>query len=319
MTSWHPLVVYLYGEGLARFATEPYSIDQIERRFADPAAHRTARRTPRKPRLRPSRGAQRRRCMHLTNSSLNKHSQPASPHVDAEEDASGSKWCARGAQALRRWRATSAKRARRRRGTDRRPRREDGDQRGTGDERGDARVRTALRWGRANTQCFQLFGFDVMLDANCRPWLLEVNLDPALGTESPLDLEGEVVVAHRPPQPRRSPYPIARRFRLRRGGPGPPPPASSAASARVRRLRRRGGRRRGGRRRARPRAGRRGGGGGGVAPPAAPDLTRARGGGRGRVNAGRARAGSWRRLFPHQARPRPAPTPAPPSGRPACV
>merc|ERR1719382_2223098 len=40
-----------------------------------------------------------------------------------------------------------------------------------------------------NTQCFQLFGFDVMLDAEARPWLLEVNLDPALRTESPLDLK----------------------------------------------------------------------------------------------------------------------------------
>jgi hypothetical protein len=27
-----------------------------------------------------------------------------------------------------------------------------------------------------------------MLDANAKPWLLEVNLDPALKTDSPLDL-----------------------------------------------------------------------------------------------------------------------------------
>ena len=36
--------------------------------------------------------------------------------------------------------------------------------------------------------CFQLFGFDVMLDANARPWLLEVNGDPGLRTESPIFL-----------------------------------------------------------------------------------------------------------------------------------
>ena len=43
--------------------------------------------------------------------------------------------------------------------------------------------------GKPNSQCFQVFGFDVMLDATGRPWLLEVNLDPALGTESPIDLK----------------------------------------------------------------------------------------------------------------------------------
>lgn len=32
------------------------------------------------------------------------------------------------------------------------------------------------------------FGFDVMLDADAMPWLLEVNCDPSMSTESPLDL-----------------------------------------------------------------------------------------------------------------------------------
>ena len=45
----------------------------------------------------------------------------------------------------------------------------------------------AAAHGKHNTQCFQVFGFDVMFDATGRPWLLEVNLDPALGTESPID------------------------------------------------------------------------------------------------------------------------------------
>jgi len=36
---------------------------------------------------------------------------------------------------------------------------------------------------------FQLYGFDVMLDDELKPWLLEVNLDPALGTDSPLDFK----------------------------------------------------------------------------------------------------------------------------------
>ena len=37
------------------------------------------------------------------------------------------------------------------------------------------------------SNCFQLFGFDIMIDDELNPWLLEVNLSPSLQVDSPLD------------------------------------------------------------------------------------------------------------------------------------
>jgi tubulin polyglutamylase TTLL6/13 len=40
-----------------------------------------------------------------------------------------------------------------------------------------------------NQLCFQILGFDVMLDKDLKPWLIEVNHAPSLATESAFDLK----------------------------------------------------------------------------------------------------------------------------------
>jgi hypothetical protein len=37
--------------------------------------------------------------------------------------------------------------------------------------------------------CFELFGFDVMVDSACKPWLLEVNSSPAMDMDYNVDFE----------------------------------------------------------------------------------------------------------------------------------
>ena len=62
ITSIHPLRIYIYNEGLVRFATQKFSLSKVSR------------------------------FMHLTNYSLNKNSKNFVENTDARDDARGSKW-----------------------------------------------------------------------------------------------------------------------------------------------------------------------------------------------------------------------------------
>ncbi|KAM4899318.1 tubulin polyglutamylase TTLL5 [Sylvia borin] len=153
VTSYDPLVIYLYEEGLARFATVRYdhTLKNIKNQF-----------------------------MHLTNYSVNKKSGDYVSCDDPEIEDYGNKWSM---SAMLRYlkqegRDTAALMA------------------SVEDLIIKTLVSAELSIASAcksflshRGSCFELYGFDVLIDDTLKPWLLEVNLSPSLACDSPLDLK----------------------------------------------------------------------------------------------------------------------------------
>ena len=152
VTSFDPLKVYLYHEGLVRFASEEYAVNSktLKKRY-----------------------------VHLTNYSVNKKADTYVPaKQEADEDFNSCKW------SLRMLRKQF-------------------------EELGipydevfmsikDVIIKALIaiepqivnhmnRGTKFRHVCFEVYGFDILLDHALKPWLLEVNVSPSLSSSSPFD------------------------------------------------------------------------------------------------------------------------------------
>jgi tubulin polyglutamylase TTLL5 len=49
-------------------------------------------------------------------------------------------------------------------------------------------VESVFKYNLNRSNCFDVFGFDIMIDSNIKPWLIEVNLSPSLAVDAPIDM-----------------------------------------------------------------------------------------------------------------------------------
>ncbi|XP_023272967.1 tubulin polyglutamylase TTLL5 [Seriola lalandi dorsalis] len=153
VTSYDPLIVYVYEEGLARFATVKY--DRTSKNIKNTF-------------------------MHLTNYSVNKKSSDYVSCDDPEVEDYGNKWS-----------MSAVLRYLKQEGKDTTLlMRQIEDLIVKAVVSAELQIATACKmFVPHKTNCFELYGFDVLIDSNLKPWLLEVNLSPSLACDAPLDLK----------------------------------------------------------------------------------------------------------------------------------
>lgn len=162
VTGCDPLRIFIHEEGLARFATEKYS--------------------------RPSPWNLDEVCMHLTNYSLNKQNPKFIKNKSADDDQVGHKRSLSSTLKLLQGRGYDVKKMWK--------------------KVGDIVIKTlcSIQPSLAHTyrsckpndvsnaMCFEILGFDILLDSEMNPWLLEVNHSPSFEIGSPLDRKIKSIV-----------------------------------------------------------------------------------------------------------------------------
>lgn len=150
VTSFDPLLIYMYEEGLVRLATVKY--DKNVESLWNP-------------------------CMHLCNYSINKYHSDYIKATDSCEDV-GHKWT-----------FSALLRHLKNQGCDINELMQNIE---------DVIVKSIFACSQSivsacrmfvpnGNNCFELYGFDILIDDTLKPWLLEVNLSPSLGIDTPLD------------------------------------------------------------------------------------------------------------------------------------
>ena len=152
VTSFDPLVIYMYNDGLVRFATGKYSLD--ESHYEDSFVH-------------------------LTNYSVQKKSEAYNQNKSKGSDnLRASKW------SLKTLRRVFEEHGKDFESVERRMK--------------DVIVKTIIsveypvvsalnKSTRLKNLCYELYGFDIIIDADLKPWILEVNISPSFSSSSPFD------------------------------------------------------------------------------------------------------------------------------------